>query len=499
MKLPPFPQRLRIKHLLLITNAFILVLALLGLVFFRLWDGHLVRVTEQRLIAESVLVAEALRHELKGAGVEVTTAFATPRLELNYDVVERQKPVFPSEEVPATKPQLASAVAALADFLEDARTRDLSFTQILDASGCRAEAARKRKCLDSQPEVLRALGGEYAAVARALPESAPWWAWNVAVATALPILGSDGVTAVVHMARNSFSPFEVVWNLRWTVLLGTLACLAFTFALTHFFSRVISRPVSALTESAKWISRGEPRRPFTPDRFAPAEVHELAGALDQMTQKLTERAEYIAGFAANASHELKTPLTGIRGAVELLQEDWDSMPTEQRDRFLQNIDSDAERMQRLVSRLLELARIESSTDEVDQTPLRETIEEICNGFGEQVRIDVSQAPPTIAMSREHLETAVRNLVDNAVRHSGGKPVDLRVWHDGTRVQIAVSDRGHGISAGNLGRIFDRFFTTDRDNGGTGLGLAIVKAIADLRGGEIAVVSNSNGTTFTLAV
>jgi signal transduction histidine kinase len=496
-------MRLRIKHLLLITNAFIVLLALLGLVFFRLWDGHLVRITEQRLIAESVLVAEALRHELEGAGVRTDIALATPVLELNYDIVERGGPTTADRTV-ARVPTAAleTAVAQLSELLDDAQVRGLSFTRILDGDGCDSDVTRPRVCSRDQPEVDQALSGRYTAVARRLPEVGGRWSWapgNVEVATALPIAAANGVVAVVHMSRASFSPFEVFWNLRWTLLLCAGACLAFTLALTNFFSRVISRPVAAITLAAQRIARGEPAGPFAPDRFAPSEVRDLAAALDHMTAQLNERADYISNFASHASHELKTPLTGIRGAVELLLEDWNVMSVDRRERFLSNIDADAERMQRLVTRLLELARIESTAEEGETTDLREALGELCAFYGDQVRADLSRAPNAIPMSREHLETAVRNLIDNAIRHGGGEPVDLRVWHDGRRVRIEVRDRGAGISERNRARIFDRFFTTARDNGGTGLGLPIVKAIAELRGGSIEVETGDAGTAFTIAV
>ncbi len=489
-------RRLRIRHLLLITNTFILLLAFLGLVFFRLWDGHLVRITEQRLIAESALIAETLRHEIEQGDdtVHVELTRPQPVLRLNYTVHSRPTPR--PAAVPANGDAvLTRAAASLRTLLARIDRESASRIRILDADGC--ELSAPRHCYARFREVRTATAGNYAAVARhALPESS---AGKIEVASALPLRGRDGTIGIVHMSRVSFSPFDVFWNLRWTVLLATLACLAFTFALTLFFSRVISRPVAALTRSAQSISRGDDRRPFTPDGFAPAEVHELASALDLMTSELTKRAEYIAGFAANASHELKTPLTGIRGAVELLREEWATMDDEQRDRFLAIIDSDADRTQRLLDGLLTLARIESSSEEKEECSLGQTITSLCVSYGDRVRADITAAPDSIAMSRGHLETALRNLIDNATRHGGAEPVDIAAWAENGKTLIRVSDRGRGISDRNLGRIFDRFFTTERDNGGTGLGLSLVKAIVEAHGGTVDVETGSSGTAFTLAV
>ena len=487
-------RRLRIRHLLLITNAFILLLAFLGLVFFRLWDGHLVRITEQRLIAESVLVAESLRHEIDRQPVRLPVKLTRPQstLRLSYKIEPRVATTATSP-LALTSP-LAIAANQLDAFLARINRESSSSVRILRSDGC--DVGKQRHCYTAFPEVTAALSGQYYAVARraSAPESG-----KIEVATALPLIGEKGTIGVVHMSRLSFSPFDVFWNLRWTVLLATLACFAFTIALTLFFSRVISRPVAALTRSAQIVSRGDDRQPFTPDGFAPAEVHELADALDVMTSELTKRAEYISGFAANASHELKTPLTGIRGAVELLREEWSTMDDTQRDRFLANIDSDAERTQRLLEGLLTLARIESSADEKEECALADVITKLCDNYGDRVHTNLSRAPETIQMGRGHLETALNNLLDNAIRHGGSEPIKVEAWRETERTLIRVSDRGRGISDRNLTRIFDRFFTTERDNGGTGLGLSLVKAIVEAHGGRVEVETGAGGTAFTLVI
>jgi len=154
-------------------------------------------------------------------------------------------------------------------------------------------------------------------------------------------------------------------------------------------------------------------------------------------------------------------------------------------------------MDRLVTRLLQLARIQSSPDTAETVEVAPFLAGIVARYGQQVRLDVSGTPAAITMNPDHLETAVRNLVDNALRHGAGQPVDVVVGHQGSRLAIAVRDRGPGISNGNQGRIFERFFTTERDRGGTGLGLAIVQAVAATRGGSVTYDTGPGGTTFTL--
>jgi signal transduction histidine kinase len=282
-------------------------------------------------------------------------------------------------------------------------------------------------------------------------------------------------------------------------LLGLLAVGGFMFGVTHFFSRVISRPVRAITAMAETVAQGDPPQPFARRGLIPKEVHSLSAALDRMTAQLTARAQYAADFAATASHELKTPITAIRGAVELLRDAWNDMPAAQRERFLANVDADAARMQRVVTRLLELARIQNAAEATETVALRPFLSHLAERYDGRVVLDTGAAPASVAINPDHLEVAVRNLLDNAVRHGNGHPVDLRAASANGRVVIEVRDHGAGISDGNRRRVFERFFTTERDRGGTGLGLAIVKAVAETRNGSVTFDTGPDGTTFRLTV
>jgi signal transduction histidine kinase len=189
----------------------------------------------------------------------------------------------------------------------------------------------------------------------------------------------------------------------------------------------------------------------------------------------------------------------MRGAVELLREQWDEMSEDERRRFLDNIDADVGRTERLVTRLLQLARIQSSTDAPERVELRPFFEHLAERYDGRLNLDLSASPEVIEVNPDHLETAIHNLIDNAVRHGGDLPVDVSVSRQGMKVVVRVRDYGKGISERNRARIFDRFFTTERDRGGTGLGLAIVRAVAETRGGSVSFETGDEGTTFTLVV
>ena len=120
-------------------------------------------------------------------------------------------------------------------------------------------------------------------------------------------------------------------------------------------------------------------------------------------------------------------------------------------------------------------------------------------YGDAVVLSWRDAPQQLAIGEAQLHSVLFNLVDNALRHGAGQPVEVSLSDRQGRLSIAVRDRGPGISPANVPRLFQRFFTTERDRGGTGLGLAMVKAIAEARGGQVSVDTGPGGSTFTVVL
>jgi signal transduction histidine kinase len=386
---------------------------------------------------------------------------------------------------------------------------NLMSARVIDTNGCVVASSGEwlGACLDGVDEVDAALAGRYSATARTryTDEPKPSFAsisrgGDVRVFAGLPIFSGGEVIGAVWMSRTSMEPLKAAWLNRRPLAIGVLVTVLLTALISLFLARTITRPVQRITGAAEAVARGERRRDLAPEGFAPSEVRALAEALETMKAGLSDRAEYVADFAANVSHELKSPITAIQGAAELLVEEAGEMPAEQRQRFIDNILADAERMERLVTRLLELARIRSAPEGDEELRPDSFLEQIAEGYGDRVQLHAVATPATVKINPDHLESAVRNLLDNAVRHGEGKPVDLVAWAtDDGKLAIEVRDQGPGIDARNLERIFDRFFTTERDRGGTGLGLAIVQAVAFTRGGDVRVDTGPEGTAFTLIV
>jgi len=216
-------------------------------------------------------------------------------------------------------------------------------------------------------------------------------------------------------------------------------------------------------------------------------------------------------FVANVSHELKTPITSIKGFVETLRDGALEDPS-QAERFLGIISKHADRLENIIEDLLALARLEQQQEsnlELEKTNLSVVVNEallVCAHKAEEkgieIATDCSQDIELWAAPRL-LERALVNLVDNAVKYSeAGTIVQVVCRRSGIGVEIRVEDRGRGIPAKDLPRIFERFYRVDkarsRDLGGTGLGLSIVKHIATLHGGSVSVESwEGEGSTFSI--
>lgn len=214
-------------------------------------------------------------------------------------------------------------------------------------------------------------------------------------------------------------------------------------------------------------------------------------------------------FVANVSHELKTPLTVVRGFAETLLED--AVSADDRRRFTEAIVSNAARMQRIVDDLLDLSRIESGRwlPKPVWVPLQTVTDEVFASVRDQavargVTLETSLDAARVYADSTALRQILANLVENAVRHTRGGRVVVRSVRVREQVELAVTDTGIGISPEHLPRIFERFYRVDpsraRADGGTGLGLSIVKHLAEVHGGSVRAASEpGRGTTVTVCL
>jgi signal transduction histidine kinase len=319
------------------------------------------------------------------------------------------------------------------------------------------------------------------------------------------VLDEARVVGAVLAWRTPPTIRDALYGKRRSLALLVLLTLAAVGSFVILGVLTISRPLRTVTEQAKRTANGE-RGAMSPVAYPLVrEVDELSQALIRMAATLEQRADYIRDFAAHVSHEFKTPLGAIRGAVELLREHFDDMSRDERDRFLANLDADAERLTRLVTRLLQLARADVMSAGPERGPGVDgaaVIAQMAERFRAQgMKIEIKQREtaaqtPRLAIDGEALETILVNLLNNARQHGGlDVRVTLSLRKDGARAVLTAADDGPGVSHANAKSIFAPFFTTARKTGGTGLGLSIVQSLATAHGGALALEPSVVGAAF----
>ncbi len=219
-------------------------------------------------------------------------------------------------------------------------------------------------------------------------------------------------------------------------------------------------------------------------------------------------------FVANVSHELKTPITSIKGFLETLKEGALNDPVNA-ERFLDILIAQTDRLDMIIEDLLTLSRVEQDSEKgnvvLQEASVKEVVEVVvkaCRFKAEEKNIQLECAIEEEFSARINgtlLEQAIMNLVDNAIKYSeSGKTIRVTVSRKPHEIAIAVADQGRGIPKDHLNRIFERFYRVDkarsRKIGGTGLGLSIVKHIAHAHAGRVTVESSpGRGSTFTVHI
>ena len=392
---------------------------------------------------------------------------------------------------------------ALQALAEELGIRSQTAIRILDAQGkvIATSGPRLGEDLSAQPEVHKALLGLQAwEVRKAPPPSpgrpgpAPSDLERSRIYVANPVLVADAVVGAVLLSQPPRQSLEAFRHMR-RFSSGLIAALLLTLGLSLLSSSALSRSFRALSGAAHRIAEGELSAAGGlegPRSSRLAEVSDLADAFATMTARLRARLGYVREFASNVSHEFKTPLSTLQGTIELLTDDAD-MPPAQRARFLDNAQAEVSRMNDLVSGLLALAQAEEAV-EIEPVDLNEVLTAVVSRYP---TIRLEGVAGTLLGDRRQLEAVLVNLIENALRY-GAAPVLVAGWQEKGTTGFSVQDAGAGISAANLARIFDRFFTTDREQG-TGLGLALVAAVCRAHGGSVTAQSEPGRTVLTVSL
>jgi two-component system sensor histidine kinase CreC len=288
--------------------------------------------------------------------------------------------------------------------------------------------------------------------------------------------------------------------------IGLLAVLA-AVLLSLIVSYWITLPIKRLTRYAKDIGAGK-RAPFP--ELGRSEIGEMGNAFEEMKEAL-EGKKYVEQYVQTLTHEIKSPLSAIRGAAELLEE---KMRPEQRARFLANIHNEVNRIQDIVDRLLELAALENLKILKKQESLsfHTLVKSVLEGkrpiMSQKQLTPVNRVPENLMVKGDSflLHQALSNLVQNAIDFSPPRrQMELSAQREGNAVRVKVEDNGPGIPDYALEKVFDKFFSLERPDTrtkSTGLGLNFVKEVAMLHGGDITLTNRPEGgvtATMTLPV
>ena len=310
-----------------------------------------------------------------------------------------------------------------------------------------------------------------------------------------------------------FTGFRSAVNEAFTV--AAIAALIAAIAVSFFVSRQVVIPVKEMMIASRYIADGHFEErvhvPGNPSKGEFDELSQLALSFNQMAAKLDQVETMRRQLIGDISHELRTPLTAIKGSMEGLI---DGVLPANEETFL-NIYREADRLQRLVSDLQELSRVEAGAFKLDIQPLelsslvKMTVNRLVLQFEEKgvaLESDVSDSLPSLLADEDRIGQVLLNLVGNALQYtpSGGRVQIVSTQFD-DEIRIAVIDDGIGIPTEHLNLLFTRFYRVDKSRarvgGGSGIGLTIAKYLVEAHGGRIWAESPGPelGSTFTISL
>ena len=344
-------------------------------------------------------------------------------------------------------------------------------------------------------DVARVLRGEYGA--RSTRDD-PQQPSTSVMYVAAPVRVADRLVGVVSVGRPTLSLQPYTVRAAQRVREGGFWLLALSAAIGTLFTLWLTWSLNRLRDYARSVAAGQ--RAVLPAQGG-RQLSELAHALAEMRAKLDGK-QYVETYVQNLAHELKSPLSAIRGAAEVLH---DELPAAERERFVSHIDEQTQRMQLIIDRLLALARIEQLQRPEDSRPLallelaRETVagrQPELEAHGLRVTITGEPAAAETRGDPFLLRQALANLLDNAIAFSpDGGEIEIAVRSAGATQVVEVRDHGPGAPDYALPKVFERFYSLARPATGrksTGLGLAFVREVARLHGGEASFENAPSG-------
>lgn len=352
--------------------------------------------------------------------------------------------------------------------------------------------------LTDRPEIREALTGAYSARSRLTPDKGFMYYY-----IARPVKNANkDVLGVVYIARHTAPIITAIREMVTNQRRATQVALAVAAVVALFVAQTLTRRLRRLTRKARAFAEGNANLDINVNPKPGDEIEELGRAVSRMAAEIEARNDYNRDFISTTFHELKAPLTAVKGAVEILEQERGG-DAETQTRFLSTILYQTERMIRMTGELSELTRLDvemlrgmKETAEYCQF-VRDVVERIEPTFDEArapFECQIPDGPIEVMIVPGRIEQVISNLLENAFRYtsvSGRVRLVVEQGEDGT-VLTHVEDTGRGVAPSNINKVFDRFFTTEPKDRpkeyGSGLGLAIARTIVENHGGRIWVQS-----------
>lgn len=465
------------------------LLLLFGLGLYQIIDWilddvrpHYLETMEESMVDMATLLASHVSTQVSGDRIPVQDLRAA------FDAAKKRH--FSARIYEVTKTQINIRVYVT----------DRNGTVVFDSDGGKDEGQDYSRWND----VRLTLQGKYGARASRSDPNDPM---TSLLCVASPIKVNDEIVGALAVCKPTES-VRLFMELarRDVVILGVVAGAALVL-IAVVTTSWITWPIEKLTRYVRAIRDG---KRVAPPRLGRSEIGALGTAFEEMRVAL-EGKQYVEDYVQTLTHQMKSPLSAIRGAAELLEED---MAPEQRRQFTENIRSESARIQDLVDRMLQLSALENrrQLQDVEAVNMPEFLAEIVEGMqpvfaGKHLTVRLTDAAPvTVICERFLVRQALTNLLQNAVDFSkDGGAISVSASTNDDHVQIVIEDDGCGVPEYALDKVFDRFYSLLRPDTGkksSGLGLAFVREVAALHGGLAKLENRPEGgakATLSLAL
>jgi len=501
----------RIRTILLLVNIGTLAVMVGGFSLLRVFENSLVQQTETELNTQAVFISalyKAFYSRQKGkvndmplrineAEVQWQPLESTLDISSAHLLDEQPIPLPYTGEISDDETEVGRSLVRI---LQEVQIQTLASIRIVNADGVVISSTNLTNniSLSNRPEVMAALKGNRQALLRkrklthdtpsahSISRSADFRVYVIQ-----PIEYQGKVIAAVVLSRTPKNLYQLLGRYKLSIAAYVFFVLLTVWIIATLTSFTIKKPIIALMEQADRAKRGEKRAVTPLKQPGTHEIMQLSASVADMAQVLEQRADYIMEFLSHVSHEFKTPVTAIQGAVELLIDHHETMTDQQRQRFLFNLQQDSMRIEKLVYRLLDLAKADLKTKSLEHTLVNPSLSRLVSQYSSHT-ISITQNNRSASANIDNLavnidqstfDSIFGNLIDNAIQ-ANATQLFIGCEVDNQYLSVHVVDNGDDISENNRDKMFEPFFTTHRDTGGTGLGLSIIKSLLKAQSGSI---------------